>query len=270
MKFLTFVEIDLRKIFPFLLGMYAIAIAGFQGFFVKLASNLNGQIVQGAAESGTTLEEYLKTIDKISLASIIDSNILPLVVQIFVGLGLILLGFYLWYKEWFGASKRIYTLLSIKGSRFRIFTSKLVVFLLIFVTYYGIVLLNLFISSFLVKFILPEQIIASDLVQNYILHSQFLPFVIPVSGGSLLFNLAFLIMMFSILSVFVLWDRSKRIWGMIGGFIYMGSTVVVFFYLNTLDLYTSEISIVNWAFTLCVLTISTAFSYYLLKKKVSI
>lgn len=270
MKFLTFVEIDLRKIFPFLLGMYVIAIVGFQGIFAKLASNVNGKIVQSAAESGTTLDEYLKTIDKMSFISIIDSNPLPLVMLIFVGLALILFGFYLWYKEWFGASKRIYTLLSIKGSRFRIFTSKLVAFLFIFVTYYGIVLLNLFLSSFIVKFILPDQIIASDLVQNYILHSQLLPFVIPVSGASLLFNIAFLIMMFSILSVFVLWDRSKRIWGMIGGFIFMGSTVAVFFYLNTLDLYTSEKTIVNWAFTLCVLAISTSFSHYLLKKKVSI
>ena len=270
MKFLTFVEIDLRKIIPFLLGMYAIAIAGFQGLFVKLVSNVNEQIVQGAAESGTTMDEYLKTLDKMSLTSIIDPNPFPLIVLIFVGLGLILFGFYLWYKEWFGASKRIYTLLSIKGSRFRIFTSKLATFLFIFVAYYGIVLLNLIISSFLVKFLLPEQIIGSDLVQNYILHSQFLPFVIPVSLGSLLFNLAFLIMMFAILSVFVLWDRSKRIWGMIGGFIYTGSTVAVFFYLNTLDLYTSERTIVNWGFVLCVLAISTAFSYYLLKKKVSI
>ncbi|WP_042347722.1 hypothetical protein [Bacillus massiliigorillae] len=270
MKFLTFVEIDLRKIIPFLLGMFALAIIGFQGMFYKIASNANEDLVRGATESGVAMNEYLKTVDKMSLTSIIDQNPYPVLILIFVGLGLILFGFYLWYKEWFGASKRIYTLLSIKGSRFRIFTSKLVVFLFIFITYYGVILLNIFLSSFIVKMILPEQIIASNLVQNFILHSQILPFALPVSAASLLFNLAFIVMMFSILSVFVLWDRSKKIIGMIGGFIYIASTIAVFFYINTLELYTSERTLANWAFTITVLVLSSAISYYLLKKKVSI
>ncbi|MEH6945400.1 hypothetical protein [Bacillus sp. JJ722] len=270
MKFLTFVEIDLRKIIPFLLGMYAIAIIGFQGMFLKVTYDTKEELVRGATEMGVSMEEFIKSADKISLTSIIDQNPYPLIVLIFVGLGLILFGFYLWYKEWFGASKRIYTLLSIKGSRFRIFFSKLVVFMFVFIAYYGIVLFNIFVSSLVLKFILPKEIIADNLVQNFILHSKVLPFIIPVSGEALLFNLSFLVMMFAILSVFVLWDRSKRIWGMVGGFIYMVSTVVLFFYLNTLDLYTSERTLVNWAFTITVLTISTAISYYLLKKKVSI
>lgn len=270
MKFLTFVEIDLRKIIPFLLGMYALAIIGFQGVFLKITSKAKEELVRGATESGVSMEEFIKTLDKMSLTSIIDQNPYPLLILLFVGLGLILFGFYLWYKEWFGASKRIYTLLSIKGSRFRIFASKLVVFMFIFIAYYGIVLLNIFLSSFVVKFILPEEILAGNLVQNFILHSQILPFIIPVSGATLLFNLTFLVMMFAILSVFVLWDRSKRIWGMVGGFIYMSSTIVVFFYLNTLELYTSERTLVNWAFTITVLALSTAISFYLLKKKVSI
>lgn len=270
MKFLTFVETDLRKIIPFLLGMYVLAFIGFQGLFYKLVSTANSELVKSASASGKTLEEYLKGADKLSLVQLLDSNPYPLLFVIFVGLALILFGFYLWYKEWFGASKRIYTLLSIKGSRLRIFFSKLTVFLLIFCGFYGVVLLNLYLSGLMMNLVLPENSVADNLVQNVLLHSQFISFVIPVSLSSLLFNLTFIVMIFAILSVFVLWDRSKKILGMIGGIIYVIASMAIFFYINTLYLYTTERLQINWAFTLTFLLGSFLFSTYLLKKKLSI
>lgn len=270
MKFLTFVEIDLRKIIPFLIGMFVITIIGFQGLFMKSLSNVKKDLVNSASQSGTTMEEYLQTIDKINLTAIIDPNPYSLLFLIFIGLTLILFGFYLWYKEWFGASKRIYTLLSIRGSRFRILTSKLLVFMLIFSSFYGVVLLNIFISEVLMNFMLPEQAVANHLVQNFLIHSQYLPLVIPVSLDSLIYQLAFLVMIFTILSVFVLLDRSKKIWGLISGLIYVIGSIALFIYINTLDLFSSEKLLINWAFTGVFIFLSAAISYYLLKKKVSI
>ena len=270
MKFLTFIEIDLRKVIPLLVGMFILATLAFQGLFAKLVIMANDELIRNATQTGVTVAELVKSANPLSLTTIIDSNPYPLLALLFVGMGLILFGFYVWYKEWFGASKRIYTLLSIKGSRFRIFTSKLIVFLFIFLAYYAVILLNLFISTVVMKLILPEQAISDHLVANFMLHSQFLPYVLPVSVRALLFNLAFIMMMFAILSVFVLSDRSQRIWGMLFGFVYMISTIVIFFYVNTLELYTSERLMANWAFTGIVLIISTLISYYLLKKKVSI
>ena len=270
MKFLTFVEIDLRKIIPFLIGVFTIAILGFQGIFYKLVSNMNELLVNGAAQSGTSLEEYLKTIDAISLTQLIDENPYPILFMIFIGLACILFGFYIWYKEWFGASKRIYTLLSIKGSRFRIFASKLTVFLFIFLSYYAVVFINLYLSTIQMSIILPEQVIASHLIENFALHSQFISYVLPIGISAIGYKLLFIMMIFSILSVFVLLDRSKKIWGMITGLVYIIGSMVLFFYIITLDLYTTEKLLADWSFAGILFLLSTAISYYLLKKKVSI
>lgn len=270
MKLLTFVEIDLRKIMPFLIGLFLVALLAFQGIFYNAVSSMNDDLVTGAAENAVPMEEYLQSLDKMSLTSILDVNTFPLVLLGFIGLVLILFGFLLWYKEWFGASKRIYTLLSIKGSRFRIFISKLIVFLLVFISYYGIILLNLYLATVVMGAVLPETILADNLFQSFIIHSQLLPFILPVSGASLFFNVVFIMMMFAILSVLVLMDRSKKIWGMIVGFLYMSSTIALFIYLTGLELFTDERTLVNWIFTVVVLALSTGISYYLLKKKVSI
>lgn len=270
MKFLTFVEIDLRKVIPFLLGVFAVAIIGFQGLFFKLVSNTKTELMNNAGQSGVSLDEYLKTVEPISLTGIIDSNPYPILLMIFIGLACILFGFYVWYKEWFGASKRIYTLLSIKGSRFRIFMSKLTVFLFIFMSFYGVVLLCLFISGVQMRFMLPEQAVANHLVQNFILHSQMISYILPIGLNNLIYQLAFIVMIFTILSVFVLLDRSKKVWGMITGLFYVIGSMVLFFYMSRLDLYTNERVLVDWAFTGFFLIVSTAISYYLLKKKVSI
>lgn len=271
MKFLTFVETDLRKIMPFLMGLFVVAFVGFQGLFYKAISSVNNDLIMRAAESGTTMEEFIKSMEKISLTSVLNENPFPIILMIFIGLGLILFGFYLWYKEWFGASKRIYTLLSIKGSRLRIFFSKLTVFLLIFVSYYGLILLNLYIGGIMMGYVLPDNTVADNLVQNALLYSMFIPYAIPVSLNSLVFNLAFIVMMFAILSVFVLLDRSKKVWGMIGGLIYVIGSIVLFFYINIgLYLFTTERVQINWAFVGVFLVGSTLISYYLLKKKVSI
>lgn len=270
MKLLTFIETDLRKIIPFIIGLYILSIAGFQAVFVKLVNNMNEVFVQTTIQNGITMEELLKGMGPISLTAIIDENPFPIIVLVFIGLLFILCGFYLWYKEWFGASKRIYLLLSIKGSRFRIFLSKLIVFLFIFIGYYGVILINLLLSSQVMNLLLPKGAAADHLVQNFLLHSQFIGYVIPTNLSALVYQVSFIIMIFSILSVFVLLDRSKRILGMLLGFLYVTGSMALFIYLNTLELYTSEKALADWAFSATFILLSTLLSYYLLKRKVSI
>ena len=270
MKFLTFVEVDLRKIIPFLIGLYTFAILGFQGMFYNALADMKSELIKGAMNSNIQMDEYVKTIDKISLASLLDAQPYPVLIVAFIGMALILTGFYLWYKEWFGASKRIYTLLSIRGSRMRIFSSKLVTFLFVFIAYYGVLLLNLYVASLMMNIILPNGVVADNLLQNTILHSFFVSLIIPDSIASLFFHLAFIIMIFAILSVFVLLDRSKRIWGLILGVLYIIASISVFIYINTLDLYTDERLYMNWAFVGVFMFISTIISSYLINKKVSI
>ncbi|MFS0784549.1 hypothetical protein [Bacillus sp. 1P06AnD] len=270
MKFLTLVETDLRKIIPFLIGIFVIATVGFQTFFFKIINNIHSNLVKDAAESGKSMSEYVSGLTPFSMSTILDENPLPILFMVLIALILILSGFYLWYKEWFGATKRIYLLLSIKGSRLRIYFSKLLVFLFVFFTFYGIVLLNLYIGTLVMKTILPAEAIDGQLIKTTLIHSEIITFLLPVSIGTLLYKASFLIMMFCMLSVFVLWDRSKRIWGLIGGLVFIVASIVLFFYMNSLYLYTTESIQLNWAFTLVFLVGSFLAGFYLLKKKVSI
>ena len=269
MKFLTLIEIEIKKMIPWLATLFIGLTAISTAMFYRSIGNYKDQMLPEIMNTSVT--EYVQEYGKLSLNQVFDGTAFLPLSYIFAALLLVCVAFYLWYKEWFGASKRIYTLLSIKGSRLRIFFSKLTVFLLIFVSYYGLILLNLYIGGIMMGYVLPDNTVADNLVQNALLYSMFIPYAIPVSLNSLVFNLAFIVMMFAILSVFVLLDRSKKVWGMIGGLIYVIGSIVLFFYINIgLYLFTTERVQINWAFVGVFLVGSTLISYYLLKKKVSI
>ena len=134
----------------------------------------------------------------------------------------------------------------------------------------GVFLLLLQTDAWMVQAILPEGSYVENLFTDGLLNSMMITVLFPQSLMDFLYLLCFAMMMFTIMSVFVLMDRSKRIFGMIGGFIYGISTIVIFVYYKTLPLYTMEKIYADWGFVFAVTLISTILSYYLLKKKVSI
>ena len=270
MKLLTMAEIDLRRIMPFSIGLFITAVIGTQALFFIAITKLKESLEYAAADNQMMIEEYVETINKVNLTTIINTFSYPVLFMAALGLILILSGFYLWYKDWFGTSKPIYTLLTLKGSRMRIFTAKLLVFLLLFFTYYGIHLLNLFLAGKMAGILLPDGSLSDNLLYSFLMHDSFRMYIIPNSFESLLFHGAFLIMMFSILSVAVLSDRSKRIWGLAFGAVYIIVSIYAFIYLYTLDFYSSELRIAQWLFVAIYLAVSLLLSHFLLKKKVSI
>ena len=106
-------------------------------------------------------------------------------------------------------------LLSLKGQRTSILLSKLIVIILSVFVYYAIVLLNLGIGSLLLNTLLPDGLTGKHLVQGALLQSQFINFVLPLTMTDFIYKLLFVILMFGLISVFVLSDRSKRIFGII-------------------------------------------------------
>ena len=270
MKLLTMAEIDLRKILPFIIGLFVTAIIGAQALFFMAITKLKESLEYAAAENQMLMEEYVASINKINLSTIVQTFSYPVLFMIVLGLILILSGFYLWYKDWFGTSRQIYTLLTLKGSRMRIFIAKLLVFLLLFLGYYGIHLVNLYLAGKMAGMLLPEGAMGENLVYSFMVNDSFSMYMIPNSLESLAFHLAFLVMMFSILSVSVLSDRSKRIWGLAFGLVYIIVSMYGFIYLYTLDFYTSELEAAQWLFVAIYLTVSLLISRFLLKKKVSI
>lgn len=208
MKFLTLIEIEIKKILPWLdtlfIGLTALSI----GMFYHSISNYKNEMLPQSMNS--LVAEYVQANGKLSLVQIFDTTAFLPLSYIFATILLVCVAFYLWYKEWFGASKRIYMLLSSKGQRFSIFLSKLVIILFSVFCFYGVILMNLGIGTLLMNALLPDGTMANQLVTTMLQKSYFIGMILPLSIGDFIYKLAFIILMFSLISVFVLCDRSKK------------------------------------------------------------
>lgn len=268
MKFLTLVEIEIKKILPWLVTLLIGFTVVSGGLFYRTISLFKKDIMS-ALLSGT-VEEYVQAKGQLTLAKVFDgSSMIPLIF-IFAAIMLVCLAFYLWYKEWIGYSKRIYMLLSLKGQRFSIFLSKLLVILGSMFIFYGVVLLNLGLGSFLMHTLLPDGIVAPHLIQGTLLQSDYIGMILPLTLGDFLYKTLFVILMFNLISLFVLADRSKRIFGLIFGTIYGLANVALFVYTKTLFLFVDERFFINWGFVIATGALSMGISAWLLNKKVSI
>lgn len=164
MKFLTLVEIEIKKILPWLITLFIGLITVSGGLFYYSINNYKAQILPEIMNS--SVSEYVEQYGQLSLVQIFDQTPYLPIFYMFTALLLVCITFYLWYKEWFGTSKRIYLLLSLKGHRFFIFLSKLVVILLSFFIFYGVILLNLGIASLLMTTILPKGTVTDLLISG--------------------------------------------------------------------------------------------------------
>ena len=268
MKFLTLIEIEIKKILPWLGTLFIGLTALSTGMFYRSIGNYKNEMLPEIMSS--SVSEYVQANGKLSLVQIFDSTAFLPLSYIFAAILLVCVAFYLWYKEWFGTSKRIYLLLSLKGHRFFIFLSKLVVILLSFFIFYGVILLNLGVGSLLMTTILPKGTVTDLLISGVMQQSQLIGMILPLSIGDFIYKIAFIILMFSLISVFVLCDRSKKIVGLIAGIIFVIANIALFIYTKTLYLYFDERLFVNYGFVFGMSAISIFICGWLLNKKVSI
>lgn len=268
MKLLTLIEIEIKKILPWLISLFTLMTVLTGGLFFKEISDLNKKLIPTLLDS--SVSEYIQNNGHITLASILDSQILIPGLFILFAIITICLGLYLWYKEWIGTSKRIYMLLSLKGNRLSILLSKLIVIILSVCVFYAIVLIDLGIGSLLMNMLLPEGIVGNHLVQGALSQSQFISFVLPLTMTDFIYKFMFVLLMFGIISVFVLSDRSKKIFGILFGILYGIANIAVFLYTKSLFLFIDERFMVNFGFVLIGTVLSYGISAWLLNKKVSI
>ena len=154
MKLLTLIEIEVKKIIPWLISLFTLMTVLTGSLFFKEISDLKKKLIPTLLDS--SIDDYVQNNGHVTLASILDNQILIIGIFILFAIIIICLGLYLWYKEWIGSSKRIYMLLSLKGQRTSILLSKLIVIILSVFVYYAIVLLILGIGSLLLNTLLPD------------------------------------------------------------------------------------------------------------------
>ena len=268
MKFLTLIEIEIKKILPWLGTLFIGLTALSTGMFYRSIGNYKNEMLPEIMSS--SVSEYVQSNGKLSLVQIFDSTAFLPLSYIFAAILLVCVAFYLWYKEWFGASKRIYMLLSLKGQRFSIFLSKLVVILLSVFCFYGVILINLSIGALLMNALLLDGTVANQLMTTMLQKSYFIGMILPLSISDFIYKIAFIILMFSLISVFVLCDRSKKIFGLIAGAIFGIANIALFIYTKTLYLYMDERFFVDYGFVFGMSTVSILICAWLLNKKVSI
>ncbi len=166
MKFLTLIEIEIKKLLPWMLSLFITLSAVSTGLFYKLINKTyQKEILPQIMQS--SLETYVKENGRVSLTLLFDSTPVPLLFLLSAIL-LVCFAFYLWYKEWFGASKRIYMLLTLKGSRFKLFLSKLIVTVFSVFCFYGVILLNLGALSFITTLVFSKRVNCSPTGNEFI------------------------------------------------------------------------------------------------------
>ena len=268
MKFLTLIEIEIKKLLPWMLTLFITLSAVSTGLFYKLINKTyQKEILPQIMES--SLETYVKENGRVSLTLLFDSTPVPLLFLLSAIL-LVCFAFYLWYKEWFGASKRIYMLLTLKGSRLKIFFSKLLVTVFSVFCFYGLILFILWILSFVMTLVFPKELIAPQPLTSLLHYSNSIGLVLPLSMGDFIYKLGFIILMFSLISFFVLCDRSKKVIGIICGGAFLLANIALFLYTKTLYLYMDERLIVDYGFVFVMSALTMGLCTWLINKKVSI
>lgn len=268
MKLLTLIEIETKKIFPWLITLFTGLTALSTFMFYRSINQYKEDALPTIMNS--SVETYVNEYGYFNLTTIFDfTSFIPLS-YLFCAFLLIMLSFYLWYKEWFGTSKHIYMLLSLKGSRFSIFLSKLITIILSFFCFYGVIILNLAIGAGLMKIILPTGTVEEALLRPMLEQSALIDMILPLTINDFLYKVVFIILMFSIISFCVLCDRSKKFIGIIIGILYGIANMFMFFYTKSLPLFMDERIFVDYGFVVGMSIVSILLSAWLLNKKVSI
>jgi hypothetical protein len=269
MKLLTLIEIELKKLLPILLIVFFVVVAGSCFFFYRSASQMNNVINQAMIDQSLTLQEYVKANGQVTIMNLYDvSNFLP--VYLIGGLILIIAMFYLWYKEWFGVSKRIYMLLSLKGSRISIILSKWISIIIATLIYFGIIIASIYIGVFMMNQILPNEIFNSMNISDILVLTE-LNSLLPINIQNLSYDLLFASALFLGISVIVLLNRtSKKILGTIIGSIYCIVLLVMFIITKQLWLFTDERLIVDFAYITWNCLLSFLIARLVIKRNISI
>jgi len=272
-KFLALLEVEFRSMVLVLVGIFGFLTVISGWLFYSLATELGHEIVDQLS-SDFRAADFVNETGGVTLIEIMNYNWRQfhyLLFMLALLLVIVIVGFSLWYKEWVGKSKRIYFLLSLKGTRFTIFLSKLVAMMSAVWIFYGMLLVNLFIGSQIAERVLPDGVLAANLVRGVLLSGhEIIAIVIPVSFSHFILKTLLIATIFNALSCLVLMDRSKRIVGFIGGLLYCIALSGIFVYLQHLWLFHDERVLVNWGFALVANVLSLAISYFLINQKVSI
>jgi len=272
LKLLTLMEIEIKKLLPVLIIIFSFMTVVSSAVFYRASHTLNMKVMKNLA--GNSVAEYVAETGGVTILQAINLsyNNLFLLFGFIAFVLVVISSFYLWYKEWFGQSKRIYLLFSLRGSRFTILLAKLLTVIGATFIFYGMILINLLIGWVILTFVLPDGIMATDPLGSVISQATKggLGFSFPLSFIDFIYKIFLVTVAFSGISVWVFSDRSKKIWGFILGGAYCIALASIYIGTQSMFLFFDERALIDWGFALGASALSLIISYALLNKTVSI
>lgn len=268
-KFMKLVDIEINRVFKIFLPTLLVYMVLGIGNSIIMANNTMTAIKDKAKIAGIPLEKYLKSpqYGRCSIKSILDGNMIIKFGIVIIIVAVIIYSLIIWYREWFGNNKTIYTLLMIPLNRGKMYIAKFLTIAIMLLSSISAFILTL--TGF---YMINKKMIPKDAIETY-----FLKDIIGNSGqfskvfsNKMLFLIAVLAVI-SLIFLFCILERSFRLKGLILGLILVGIVLAsTIFIITQKNLYYIE---KKWLI-MCIYSISIIGSIiycnYLLKNKVAV
>lgn len=275
-KFIYLVNTELNRVLKFFIPTLAVYVAlqiiqiliKISGVMRNIRENAYSNKVVGDMMS---YEDAIKSIGKAyNVHSFLDPDSI-IIMGFLLIIGLILIySIFIWYREWFGNNRTIYTLLMLPMERMKIYYAKLLSIILLIGTALGTLIISFFINYIIMLWRVPKDLIEeaafSKLFQNYILST-----IVPVDYRDFLLYIVIGLGLLTGIFLMVLLERSYRFKGLFAGIALIG--IYLFMYLLIFEsgfFFIKEALIVSLAWGILNFLGHVSWAKRLITKKISV
>lgn len=269
-KFIHLLEFELGRFMKFLLPTIVVS-ALIQ--FISLSMSITdfNDYLRGVLENNTSMQTF-------SMQFVTNSQLYSLSILL-IPIVFVFYSFFTWYREWLGKNTFIYRLLMLPMNRMAIFYAKALAFivggLLAFVTQFGL---------YFIQSLIFEKAVPVEYFQKLSIHNVRAPYdmaqniLFPQTGHEFLHNYGFAFAALTVLFTAILLERSFKIKGGIAGILYFMGYFAVYSSISLL-LYesignwvfkVSHVYLIQSAFILIMIGVSSLISHFVLKNKVRV
>lgn len=270
-KIMTLVNIEINRIFKFLVGILGLYTVVQTIFTIVLINSAKSSLIENAKQSQLTLEQFIDSIKfpPYNISHFIQ-NQYSMIGGAVVCILILIYGFIIWYREWFGNNRVIYTLLILPINRMKIYISKFVTMLLLIFSMLSTFIITQAINYNLTINMLPyynklDIGCISDIYDN-----KFLSFI-PINTLDLVIYVSEIFVVIALIFLFVHLEISYKIKGAVLGIIlsvvYVG--ILYLLLINSNILIKEKILLIT-LYNIITICIAGTFSRFLLKNKIRV
>lgn len=270
-KIMTLVNIEINRIFKFLVGILGLYAVIQTIYTIITINNVKSSLIYDAKRYNLTLEQFLYS------NNFSSSNLLQFVQNnatvsggIAVCILVVIYGFIIWYREWFGNNKVVYTLMMLPLNRMKIYISKFITIFLIIFSMLSTFTIVQAINYQLVMYIIPQCKNINISFMSYVYNNHYLSFI-PTNMLEFLVYVSEIFVVIAIIFLFVHLEISYKLKGAVIGVIlaivYVGILYLLF---RSPNILIKEKLLLITLYNVINICISGTISRFLLKNKITV